>query len=91
MQGDGCQLRRAPGAQSPGLPESQCQQPCQEDAGLRSLAHVAAGHEAAQERLSRHSQQHPQLCEPANALHLQPARGSQNPQTKSTIRYGNPF
>lgn len=91
VQGDRCQLRGATGTQGPGLPESQCQQPCAENAGLWSLAHVATRHEASKECVIRGSQQHPQLCQPTNALHLQPSSGSQNPQTKSTIRYGNPF
>lgn len=91
MQGDRRQLWRASGTQSPGLPKSQRQQPCSEDAGLRGLAHVAAGCEASQERLGGRSRKHAQLCQPASALHFQPSSGSQNPQTKSTIRYGNPF
>lgn len=85
MQGDRRQLRGASGAQGPGLPESQQQQPRPEGAGIRGLTHVAAGREASQERLCRPAQPGTQLCQPANALHLQPAGRGQNPQTKSTI------
>ena len=91
VQGDRRQLWRASGTQSPGLPKSQRQQPRPEDAGLRGLTHVAAGYETSQECLRGSSQQYAQLCQPASALYFQPSRGSQNPQTKSTIRYGNPF